>query len=81
MGLYRNITGMSMKFILSLILCSGISGQCLPPFQVSVAYDDMYTCLLSGYDVASKKIEQLGPQEVEKHYYHVKFFCHPQQET
>ena len=81
MGLYSIITRVSMKFILTLILCSGMSGQCLPPYQVSVVYDNMYTCLRSGYDVAAKKVEQLGPEEVNKHYYHVKFYCQPQQET
>ena len=43
MGLYIIITRVSMKFILTLILCSGISSQCLPPYQVSVVYDNMYT--------------------------------------
>jgi hypothetical protein len=81
MGLYTIITRVSMKFILTLILCSGISSQCLPPYQVSVVYDNMYACLKSGYDVASKKIDQLGPAEVNKYYYHVKFYCQPQQET
>ncbi len=81
MGLYIIITRVSMKFILTLILCSGMSGQCLPPYQVSVVYNNMYTCLRSGYDVAAKKVEQLGPEEVNKYYYHVKFYCQPQQET
>jgi hypothetical protein len=80
MGLYRIIARVSMKFILTLILCSGISGQCLPPYQVSAVYDNMYSCLRSGYQVAAKKIEMLGPEEVNKHYYHVKFYCKPQQE-
>jgi len=80
MGLYRIIARVSMKFILTLLLCSGISGQCLPPYQVSAVYDNMYSCLRSGYQVAAKKIEMLGPEEVNKHYYHVKFYCKPQQE-
>ena len=72
---------MSMKFVLTLILCSGMSSQCLPPYQVNHMYGSMYVCLKSGYDVASKKIEQLGPEEVNKNNYHVKFYCQPLQET
>jgi hypothetical protein len=70
-----------MKFILTVILCSGISGNCLKPYQVAVEFDSMYDCLLTGYEVSTKKIVSLGPEEVNKGYYHVKFYCQPMQET
>ena len=70
-----------MKFILTLILCSGVSGECLKPFQAPATFNNMYDCLMVGYEAASKKIVLLGPEEVNKNYYHVKFYCQPLQET
>ena len=69
-----------MKFILTLILCSGLSGECLKPYQISTPYDNMYDCLMVGYEAASKKIVLLGAEEVNKILYHVKFYCQPLQQ-
>jgi hypothetical protein len=70
-----------MKFVLILIMCSGISGQCIEPYQWPGEFDSMYNCLQTGYMEASKKIEEMGPETVDKIYAHIKFYCQPIQET
>ena len=62
-----------MKFVLILIMCSGISGQCIEPYQWPGEFDSMYNCLQTGYMEASKKIEEMGPEVVDKTYAHIKF--------
>ena len=44
-----------MKFVLILILCSGMSGQCITPYEHPVRFESMYECLQYGYNEASKK--------------------------
>jgi hypothetical protein len=66
-----------MKFILMLIMCSGISGQCIPPYEWPERFDTMYECLQFGYGEASKKLAQIGPDTVNESYAHIKFYCQP----
>ena len=66
-----------MKFVLILIMCSGISGQCIEPYQWPGEFDSMYNCLQTGYMEASKKIEEMGPETVDKIYAHIKCYCQP----
>ena len=70
-----------MKFILILIMCSGMSGQCLDPYQWPSQFDSMYECLQYGYGEASKKLAEVGPDVVNEAYAHIKFYCQPITET
>ena len=38
-----------MSFILTLIVCSATSGQCLAPYKVDKFYKDGYDCMVDGY--------------------------------
>ena len=66
-----------MKILLTLIICSYTSGTCLPPYQWSVQYDDMYDCFQAGYETSFKRMEMLGRDEVNKHQIYIRFTCVP----
>ena len=70
-----------MKFLLTLVLCSGLSGQCLPPFQASNTFDNMYDCLQYGYAESSRRLALINKKDVNKYYMHIKFYCTPVTET
>ena len=64
-----------MKFILTLILCSGVSGECLKPFQASSTFDNMYDCSIFGYEEAARKLKEIGREEVELYRISITFTC------
>tara|TARA_Y100000361_G_scaffold14435_1_gene11416 strand:+ start:177 stop:401 length:225 start_codon:yes stop_codon:yes gene_type:complete len=64
-----------MKFVLSMILCSSISGTCLEPYPMEKQYDDLYSCLQGGYSESIIKTESIGPKDVNEHKIFIKFFC------
>ena len=64
-----------MKFVLSMIMCTSVYNQCLPPFQMSELYKSHYECMLAGYDESIKKAKEIGPEEINKYGTIIKFFC------
>ena len=55
-----------MKFILGILLCSQVTGTCLPPYQWPEKFDDGYDCMVQGYVAALEKIEEIGRLRKEK---------------
>ena len=43
-----------MKILMSLIICSSIVGDCMPPFQWPETFSTKYDCLHFGYEEAQK---------------------------
>ena len=71
-----------MNFILTMILCSGVSLTCLPPYQVIDAfYKDQYSCLLKGYEKSIEKMEEMGRVVVNENQLFVKFYCSPEEKS
>ena len=70
-----------MKFMLILILCSGMTGTCITPYEHPVRFESMYECLQFGYGESSKKLAEMGPETVNEVYAHVKFYCQPMSEV
>ena len=66
-----------MKFLLTLVMCSGVANTCLPPFEVPQKFDGLYQCLMSGYTESVAKIEEIGPEKINKNLIHIKFYCSP----
>jgi len=64
-----------MKFVLTLIMCSSVYNQCLPPYSSPDIYNSHYECVVSGYEKAHKKVKEIGPQEVNKYGTIIKFYC------
>ena len=70
-----------MKFILTLVMCSYVSGECLPPFEWPERFDSGYDCSIAGYEEAARKLKEIGPEEVNKHRISITFSCAGIQET
>ena len=56
-----------MKFILTILICSQVAGTCLPPYQVPEKFDDGYDCMITGYEMALDKLQEMGREDVNKH--------------
>ena len=66
-----------MKILMSLIICSSVAGDCMPPFQWPEAFNTKYDCLHFGYEEAKLKMKEMGPKDVNKHQIYIKFTCTP----
>ncbi len=66
-----------MKFVLSLIICSSVAGECMPPFDWHETFRTKYDCLLFGYKESIVKMEEVGREEVNKYGMYIKFYCTP----
>jgi hypothetical protein len=63
-----------------MILCSGVSLTCLPPYQVIDAfYKDQYSCLLKGYEKSIEQMEKIGRVSVNENEFFIKFYCIPEE--
>ena len=64
-----------MKILLSLLICSGVAGTCMPPYEWPQRFNTQYECLMFGYEVSLKKMKEIGPTDVNKYNMFVKFYC------
>ena len=72
-----DIIGLSMKMLLSLIICSSVAGECMPPFDWHEMFDTKYDCLHFGYNEAINKLEQIGKKDINQYGMYIKFTCTP----
>ena len=70
----------SMKFVLTMIICTSVYQQCLEPFPMPTLYSSHYECMIAGYNEAINKAKELGPKDVNKYGTIIKFFCQPTKE-
>ena len=70
----------SMKFILTMIICTSVYQQCLEPFPMPTLYSSHYECMIAGYNEAIDKAKEIGPKDVNKYGTIIKFFCQPTKE-
>ena len=70
-----------MKFILSMIICTSVYQQCLPPHQMPGDYPTHYECLIAGYEESMKKAKEIGPSDINKYGTIIKFYCEQIPET
>ena len=66
-----------MKFGLSLIICSSVAGECMPPFDWQDTFRTQYDCLVFGYEESLNKMNEIGREEVNKYGMYIKFYCTP----
>ena len=64
-----------MTYVLSLVICSAIAGQCLPPYIVDKLYKDGYDCMLDGYKMAIEKTIEIGREDINEHEIYIRFIC------
>ena len=63
-----------------MILCSGVSSVCLPPYSlIDTLYKDQYSCLLKGYEKSIEKMEEIGRVAVNENELFIKFYCKPEE--
>ena len=67
-----------MKFVLSLIICSQLAGECMPPFDWEETFNSQYDWLLFGYEESINKMKEIGREESTKYGMYVKFYFTPQ---
>ena len=63
-----------MKFILTMIICSNLTGQCIPPYTQGI-FEDPYSCMLGGHLQSIKILQKLGAEHVNKYYTSIRFSC------
>jgi hypothetical protein len=73
-----DIIGLSMKILLTLVLCSQIQNVCLEPYPWPERFDTQYDCLMFGYEESMNKMQEIGREEINKHNMFVKFYCTPE---
>ena len=66
-----------MKFVLSLIICSSLAGECMPPFDWQETFRTKYDCLTFGYEESLKKMKEIGREDVNQYGMYIKFYCTP----
>ncbi len=66
-----------MKFLCSLIICSSVMGECMPPYPWPDVFNTKYDCLVFGYQESIKKTEEIGRADVNEHGIYIKFICTP----
>jgi len=66
-----------MKFVLSLIICSSVAGECMPPFDWHDTFESQYDCMVFGYEESLNKMKEIGREEVNKYGIYIKFYCKP----
>ena len=69
-----------MKIILILYMCSYVGGSCLPGYQWTNKFNDLYDCMQTGYSESMKKMEQVGRKDVNEHEIFIRFACVKEEE-
>jgi len=68
-----------VNYVLYLILCSGVTNTCLPPYQYPNLFADSYSCMIAGNNESILKLEEIGYESVNNNKYFIKFICSEQQ--
>ena len=71
--------GLSMKILLSLIICSQVHTTCMPPYEWPETFNTTYDCMVFGYEESLNKMEEMGREDVNKHGVYIRFTCTPEE--
>ena len=64
-----------MKILMSLIICSSVAGDCMPPYPWPHTFKTQYDCLHFGYEESKRKLEEIGREDINKYGMYIKFTC------
>ena len=67
-----------MKILLSIIICSSVAGECMPPISYKELFPSQYDCLHFGYAESQRRLEAIGEDDVNKYNMFIKFYCTPE---
>ena len=67
------------KFILLMVLCSGVAqNECKVISTTEKLFDDYYSCIVYGYSYSHRIITEFDPEWVNSMEVYTKFSCKPQ---
>ena len=65
-----------IKFILVVLICSGIPGnKCKPMPTPLYEFNEYHECIIYGYDYSGELLKSLGPNFVDEHRAYTAFDC------
>ncbi len=64
-----------MKIVLIFLVCSYAASECAPPLRWPETFDDPYSCSVAGYEEATRKLKEIGREEVNKLGLSITFTC------
>ena len=64
-----------------MLVCSFTSGTCSPPLVINEKFEDMYTCLMRGYEESINMTTEVGKEEINKKLLFTRFACREVPET
>ena len=70
-----------MKIILIMLVCSFVSGTCTPPLVINEKFDNMYDCLMRGYEESINMTMEMGREEINRQGLYTRFACRQEPET
>ncbi len=70
-----------MKIVLIMLVCSFVSGTCTPPLVINEKFDNMYDCLMRGYEESISMTMDVGKKEINEKGLFTRFACREVPET
>jgi len=64
-----------MKVALTIIMCSLLKAECLPPYTFSTTYNNFYDCMNAGYQKSLEKTQEIGRIIINKELVYFRFSC------
>ena len=70
------------KYILIMIICSGIPGNECNPISTPISeFDEYHKCIIYGYDHSSTMLKSLNPMTIDEYEMFTAFDCKEQTTT
>ena len=64
-----------------MLVCSFVSGTCTPPLVIDEKFNNMYDCLMRGYEESISMTMDVGREEINKKGLFTRFACREVTET
>ena len=64
-----------------MLVCSFVSGTCTPPLVIDEKFDNMYDCLMRGYEESISMTMDVGREEINERGLFTRFACREAPET
>ena len=64
-----------MKLVLIFLVCSYAASECAPPLRWPETFEDPYSCSVAGYEEATRKLKEIGREEVNRLGLSITFTC------
>ena len=64
-----------MKYVLVMLICSQLQGECYPPLISQKEFNTKYDCLQEGYKESKVLLENIGEKQVNTYDIIARFTC------